>query len=130
MKIAFALDDDLVTLAHFGHAECFMIYNDESGAFRLEESRENSPPCGSDNATSLMSDTVRLISDCAAVVAARFGPCAQREMAASGIYPFEVSGTVNARVLMGLARMRSYLLGERAKYRERTYSRNPHGAAI
>jgi predicted Fe-Mo cluster-binding NifX family protein len=122
MKIAIALGIDHVTLAHFGQAECFVIYNDQSGAFRLEESRSNAPPCGSDHSSPLMSATVRLISDCAAVVASRFGPCALGEMAAAGVYPFEMSGILDKRVQLGLTRLRDYLLGGKAKYRGRIYS--------
>jgi predicted Fe-Mo cluster-binding NifX family protein len=124
MKIAFAMEPDLIALAHFGQAECFVIYNDndQSGAFRLEERRSNAPPCGSDNSTPMMSATVRLISDCAAVVADRFGPCALREMAAAGVYPLEMSGILDKRVQVGLTRLRDYLLGGKAKYRERNYS--------
>ena len=113
MKIAIALEADGVTLAHFGHAERFFVYDDGDGAFRLAETRRNIPPCGQEGSEELMTAAAGLVSDCAAVVAGRFGPCAMREVQQARVFPFEWQGTLDRRLLMGLARMRNLLLGKK-----------------
>jgi predicted Fe-Mo cluster-binding NifX family protein len=116
MKIAIALGEDGLTLAHFGHAEKFDIYDDGHGPFLMAESRKNSPPCGREDSAALMNAAARLISDCAAVVAARFGPCALREVGSKGIFPFEIEGILDKKLLEGLARLRDRLAGGRSKH--------------
>ncbi|MGC9967367.1 MAG: NifB/NifX family molybdenum-iron cluster-binding protein [Geobacteraceae bacterium] len=115
MKIAIALGADGVSLAHFGHAERFDVYDDSNGLFLKTESRLNSPPCGREDSGALMSAAARLVSDCAAVVAARFGPCALREVGSSGVFPFEMAGVLDKRLLSGLTRLRDFLPGGRSK---------------
>jgi len=112
MRIAIALEDDGVTLAHFGHAERFLVYDDEDGIFRLAEARRNNPPCGREDSEALMTASAGLVSDCAAVVAGRFGPCALREIQQVRVFPFEWEGSLDRRLLTGLARMRNLLLGK------------------
>ena len=114
MKIAIALEPDGVTLAHFGHAAWFAVYDDGEGNFRLAENRANSPPCGQEDSGALMMAASQLVSDCAAVVAARFGPCALREVATTGVFPFEMPGAMDKRLLAGLVRLRDHLLRGRS----------------
>lgn len=121
MKIAIALQADGVTLAHFGHAEMFLVYEDADNIFQLSEGRNNAPPCGREDSGNLMTAAARLISDCAVVVAARFGPCALREVGNSGVHPFEMDGVLDDKLLAGLARMRDYMPGGRSKQRRRIY---------
>ena len=116
MKIAISLEPDGVTLAHFGHAEKFLIYEDGGGTFLIAESRQNLPPCGRENSAALMAAAARLVSDCSAVVAARFGPCALREVGSCGVFPFEMAGVLDKRLLTGLTRLRDRLLRGRSKY--------------
>lgn len=110
MKIAIALEAESPALAHFGHAGRFHVYDDGEGTFRLLESRLNSPPCGAADTDALMTAAVRVISDCAAVAAARFGPCALRETAVAGVFPFEMEGVPDDRLPTVLARLRDRLL--------------------
>ena len=121
MKIAVALGADGAVLAHFGQAEKFFIYDDADGIFTLTECRSASPACSRDGSDALMLAVVRQVSDCAAVIAARFGPCALREVENSGVFPFETEGTLDDKLPAGLARMRDYLLGGRLKDRRRSY---------
>ncbi|MEN6437604.1 MAG: NifB/NifX family molybdenum-iron cluster-binding protein [Syntrophobacter sp.] len=114
MKIAIATESDGLTLAHFGHAERFVIYDAGDGLFHTE-SRPNSPPCGREDTETLMSAAVRQVSDCAAVVAARFGPCALRQIGSIGILPFEMGGMLDERLLAGLSRLCDRLLEGRSK---------------
>jgi predicted Fe-Mo cluster-binding NifX family protein len=119
MRIAIALEAESPVLAHFGHAGRFHVYDDGEGAFRLLESRPNSPPCGAANTDALMTATVRVISDCSAVAAARFGPCALRETAVAGVFPFEMEGIPDDLLPTVLASLRDRLLRGRAKYEGR-----------
>ena len=121
MKIAIALGADGVTLVHFGQADKFFIYDDAGGAFVMTESRPNSPPCGREDSQALMLAAARQISDCAAVVAACFGPCAVREVGNRGVYHFETEGVLDDRLLAGLARLRDYLLAGRSRNGRKSY---------
>jgi len=117
MKIAIALGADGLNLAHFGQAERFDVYDDGDGLFLLTESRKNSPPCGREDSATQMNAAARLVSDCAAVVAARFGPCALREVGSRGVYPFEAEGVLDERLLEGLTILRDRLLvGRRSNH--------------
>ena len=115
MKIAIALEQNGAKLVHFGHAERFAIFDDGDGIFQVVENRSSSPPCGRDDTKFLMTAAARLLSDCTAVIAARFGPCALREVEKNGIFPFEMEGILDQKLLTGLARLRDYLLGGRSK---------------
>ncbi len=110
MKIAIALEAEGSALAHFGHAGKFHVYDDREGTFQLVECRPNSPPCGSESSDELMAAAVQVISDCAAVLAARFGPCALRETAVAGVYPFETGRIHDDRLPATLARLRDLVL--------------------
>ena len=69
-----------------------------------------------------MGAAARLISDCAVVIAARFGPCAVRETGKVGIYPFEMGGTVGDGMPETLARLSARLFPGHSKEKGRKVS--------
>lgn len=89
-RVAVASTDGKFINQHFGKADKFLIF-DIVGfeEFKFVELRENDPSCGSykDDGKSTTFDTIKLISDCKAVIVSQIGPGASKKLQNEGITP-------------------------------------------
>ena len=111
LKIAIASSDGKNVDTHFGKAESFKIYKLENGKFIYDEERKSANDktsskgsCGSGNncghgggncGNSVESSNVALLSDCAAVVASRFGSQIIRQFERKAISIFDIECPVD-----------------------------------
>jgi predicted Fe-Mo cluster-binding NifX family protein len=108
MRVAVASEDGKTIRQHFGKALQFMIYDVAGPDIRLVEIRENEPACrgpGQPHYDAYLSESVELVSDCGAVLAAQIGPVAQAQLASRNIAPFQVTGLIEPL----LSRLAQYL---------------------
>lgn len=74
---------------HFGHAEQFLIFEIEGETFHLREIRPTKPPCsGGRHDETLLTESIKVIEDCRAVLASQIGPGAAHALNARGIRPY------------------------------------------
>ena len=86
-KVAVASSDGKYINQHFGWAQQFLIFeiNDE-GEYKFLENRKNTPACDVGGHTDeALAESVKLISDCKAVLASQIGHGAANALAAHGI---------------------------------------------
>lgn len=94
MRIAVGRRGDELANSHFGYAEFFSIFDvTDSGAAELVQTRLTGSHCGDDGGDQRhLAETVAALADCVAVVAARIGPCARRQLAEFDILAAEADG--------------------------------------
>jgi len=100
-RIAVASTDGRAIDAHFGEAESFFIYDAQGGGYAFVERRGVTPFSGSyaragENG---VPPCLAAISDCAAVVAVKFGPRAKKELAVVGISAFEHTSDIDGAMI-------------------------------
>ena len=107
--VAVATKGGGVVNQHFGHATEFWIYEAAEGWAKLAQIRQaarycgptaegTKGPTGGDTPDSPLDSTVRLLSDCAAVLCSKIGPAPREALAAAGIQPMEVYDLVEQAV--------------------------------
>ncbi len=76
IKVAVASSDGKYINQHFGMASQFLIFElNDDGTHKFMELRENRPACSTEGHSELsMKESVKLISDCQAVIAGQIGP--------------------------------------------------------
>ncbi|MDR1320239.1 MAG: radical SAM protein [Gracilibacteraceae bacterium] len=104
MKIALATGDGKMVAQHFGHTPLFVIAEVDENGWQIMETRVNTPACDrGEHSHAQFAAGAALISDCAAVIAAKIGPFAQNGLSAMGITPLEKTGFCE-EILDGYAR--------------------------
>ncbi|MBX6388938.1 MAG: nitrogenase cofactor biosynthesis protein NifB [Frankia sp.] len=109
--VAVATKGGGVVNQHFGHAEEFWIYEAADGWARLVQTRSvdrycaGPSECGEEE--SVLEKTVRLLSDCAAVLCSKVGPEPREALEAAGIEPVEVYDVIEQAVAAVGARLTS-----------------------
>jgi nitrogen fixation protein NifB len=107
--VAVATKGSGVVNQHFGHADEFWIYEAGEGWARLVQTRsvarycEGPSECGAEE--SVLDKTVRLLSDCAAVLCSKIGPEPLEALAAAGIEAVEVYDLIEQAVAAAGARL-------------------------
>jgi nitrogen fixation protein NifB len=107
--VAVATKGGGVVNQHFGHATEFSIYEAAEGWAKLVQIRQvarycgptaqgTNGPGGGDTRDSTLDSTVRLLSDCAAVLCSKIGPAPREALTAAGIQPMEVYDLVDQAV--------------------------------
>lgn len=86
-KVAVASSDGKFVNQHFGMAQQFLIFEiDDEGDYKFLELRENVPACDVEGHTEdAMTRSVKLISDCKAILASQIGPAAVDILFSHGI---------------------------------------------
>jgi predicted Fe-Mo cluster-binding NifX family protein len=81
---------------HFGRSKGFYIVDIEpDGTFATLERRTVTPLCeGGGHSESTMAATVQVLRDCAAVLVAKIGPSARKQLELAGIAVFEQPVTI------------------------------------
>lgn len=76
INVAIASSDGKYINQHFGMASQFLIFKlNDNGTYKFLELRENKPACSTEGHSELsMEQSVKLISDCQAVIASQIGP--------------------------------------------------------
>jgi nitrogen fixation protein NifX len=89
-KVAVASSDGKFVNQHFGMAQQFLIFEiDDQGSYKFLELRENVPACDVEGHTEdAMTRSVKLISDCKAIIASQIGPAAVDVLVDNGIEPY------------------------------------------
>jgi predicted Fe-Mo cluster-binding NifX family protein len=89
-KVAVASSDGKFVNQHFGMTTQFLIFEiDDNGDYKFLELRENIPACDVGGHTEdAMTTSVRLISDCKALIASHIGPAAVNILLDHGIDPY------------------------------------------
>lgn len=89
-KVAVASSDGKFINQHFGWAQQFLIFEmDDEGEYKFLELRENLPACDVEgHSEDVMARSVKLISDCEAVLASQIGPAAIDILIKNGIEPY------------------------------------------
>ena len=106
MRVAVASDDGKSIQQHFGRTSRFLIYEIDGLGARFIEWRENEPSCNPArrlHSEARLAQSVDLISDCRAVLAAQIGSAAQDSLNRNRITPLEVTGLIDT-VLSRLSR--------------------------
>jgi predicted Fe-Mo cluster-binding NifX family protein len=87
---AASVEGTLVT-EHFGRAKAFYIVDIQAdGSFEIRERRVVTPLCeGGGHSESAFGATVQLLRDCVAVLVAKIGPSARKQLEMAGISVFE-----------------------------------------
>jgi predicted Fe-Mo cluster-binding NifX family protein len=86
--------DGVLINVHFGHADCFYIFDvEQDGTGKLAEQRPVRPWCTSENqhkdGEEGSSGIADKLQDCAAVLTARIGPPAREKLELAGLTVFE-----------------------------------------
>ena len=97
-KVAIVSNDGTYVDQHFGQALHFIIYEiKENGEFKLVESRENLPPSNNlENHKNALAISAKLISDCNAVIATKFGIGAFKALKSLDVQVYMVKDSVNS----------------------------------
>ena len=90
-RVAAASVEGTMVTEHFGRATSFYIVDVQpDGSFAVQERRSVEPLCeGGGHSDSAFAATVQLLRDCAAVLVARIGPSARKQLELAGIAVFE-----------------------------------------
>lgn len=90
IKVAVASSDGKYINQHFGMASQFLIFElNDDGTHEFLELRENKPSCSTEGHSEIsMEESVKLISDCQAVLAGQIGPGAIDILLKSNINPY------------------------------------------
>ena len=88
-KVAVASSDGKYVNQHFGTAKQFLIFEIDDGDYKFLELRKNVPACDVEgHSEDAMTQSVKLISDCQAVLASQIGPGAVNILVSHGIDPY------------------------------------------
>ncbi|GAB4316168.1 MAG: NifB/NifX family molybdenum-iron cluster-binding protein [Methanobacteriaceae archaeon] len=89
-KVAVASSDGKFINQHFGKATQFLIFEiKDHTKYKFLETRSNDPACDIDGHTeNAMMQTVKLLSDCEAVLASQIGPGAVDTLLKNNINPY------------------------------------------
>ncbi len=106
-KIAIASSDGKFVNQHFGMAQQFLIFEiDDEGEYKFIELRKNDPACDVEGHTEdAMTRSVKLISDCKAIIASQIGPAAIDILLKNNIEPY-IAPTFIDEALKQLALMK------------------------
>ena len=106
-KLAVTSSDCKFINQHFGMAQQFLIFEiDDEGDYKFLELRKNDPACSVEGHTEdAMTQTIKLISDCDAILASQIGPGAIDVLIEKGIDPY-MAPTFIDEALKELASMR------------------------
>jgi predicted Fe-Mo cluster-binding NifX family protein len=90
-RVAAASIEGTMVTEHFGRAKAFYIVDIQAdGSFETLERRVVTPLCeGGSHSESTFGATVQLLRDCVAVLVAKIGPSAQKQLELAGISVFE-----------------------------------------
>jgi predicted Fe-Mo cluster-binding NifX family protein len=90
-RVAAASVEGTMVTEHFGRAKSFYIVDIEpDGSFAIPERRFVDPLCeGGGHSDSAFAATIQLLRDCAAVLVAKIGPGARKQLELAGIAVFE-----------------------------------------
>jgi predicted Fe-Mo cluster-binding NifX family protein len=90
-RIALASIDGILVTEHFGRTRWFYVVDvQRDGTGVAVERRESVHPCQTGgHSEGGMEQAIAALKDCVAVLAARIGPGAKRQMELAGITPFE-----------------------------------------
>jgi nitrogen fixation protein NifX len=107
IKVAVASSDGKYINQHFGMASQFLIFElNDDGTYNFLELRENKPACSVEGHSELsMEDSVKLISDCHAIIASQIGPGAIDILLKNNINPY-IAPTFIEDALKQLASMK------------------------
>lgn len=107
-KVAVASSDGKFVNQHFGMAQQFLIFEiDDEGKYEFLELRENLPACDVEgHSEDAMTRSVKLISDCDAILASQIGPGAIDILIKNGIEPY-LAPTYIDEALKELAQLKS-----------------------
>jgi predicted Fe-Mo cluster-binding NifX family protein len=106
-RVAVTSADGVLINQHFGHTRWFLIYDvAEDGTGSLVERREVVPWCNSTNHTDTEGGDSGIagdMGDCTAVLTARIGPPARKQLELAGLSVFEEASAIDG-ALKKLAR--------------------------
>jgi nitrogen fixation protein NifX len=90
IKIAVASSDGKYINQHFGMASQFLIFQlNDDGTHKFLELRKNKPACSTEGHSELsLEESVKLISDCQAVLTSQIGPGAIDLLLKNNIDPY------------------------------------------
>jgi predicted Fe-Mo cluster-binding NifX family protein len=90
-RVAAASVEGTMVTEHFGRAKAFYIVDIQAdGSFETPERRLVTPLCeGGGHSESALGATVQLLRDCVAVLVAKIGPSARKQLELAGIAVFE-----------------------------------------
>jgi predicted Fe-Mo cluster-binding NifX family protein len=90
-RVAAASIDGILVTEHFGRSKWFFIVDIQpDGTFIPIEQRTVTPLCeGGGHSDSVMASTIQILRDCAAVLVAKIGPSARKQLELAGISVFE-----------------------------------------
>jgi predicted Fe-Mo cluster-binding NifX family protein len=89
-RVAAASIDGILVTEHFGRSNGFFIVDIQpDGRFAVAERRPVSALCEAGHSESVMAATVQTLSDCLAVLVAKIGPSARKQLELAGIAVFE-----------------------------------------
>ena len=92
-RVAAASIDGILVTEHFGRSKWFYIVDIQpDGTFVLGERRRVTPLCESGHTA--MASTVQTLADCIAVLVAKIGPSARKQLELAGISVFEEPATL------------------------------------
>jgi predicted Fe-Mo cluster-binding NifX family protein len=93
-RVAAASIDGILVTEHFGRSKGFYIVDIQpDGTFVTVERRTVTPLCLSED-HSAMASTVQTLRDCTAVLVAKIGPSARKQLELAGISVFEQPVTI------------------------------------
>jgi predicted Fe-Mo cluster-binding NifX family protein len=95
-RVAAASVEGTMVTEHFGRSEGFYIVDIQpDGTFATLERRAVTPLCeGGNHSGSVMASTVQILRDCVAVLVAKIGPSARKQLELAGIAVFEQPVTI------------------------------------
>jgi nitrogen fixation protein NifB len=87
-RVAVATKGEGLVNQHFGHAREFLVYDVDREGTRMVGHRKVEQYCvGGDGEEDVLTDVLRTLSDCSAVLVAKVGHCPRGQLAAAGIEP-------------------------------------------
>lgn len=99
-KIAIASSDGIVVNQHFGRTDTFYIYEiEESGKYRLIETRAVTPVCnGGNHNDNELRENIDKLKDCKYVLVSRIGMGAANMAEQAGLIPMELPGMIEEAI--------------------------------
>ena len=100
IRVAIATKGGGLVNQHFGHAREFFIYEVNGKQATLREIREVSQYChGAGESAGDLSDIIRILSDCKAVLVSKIGVGPDDRLREAGIEPVQVYDVIETAVL-------------------------------
>jgi nitrogen fixation protein NifB len=120
MKLAFAANDEVFVSQHFGHSRKFVIaeIDETTYEYRILEVRQNDAPCVmKEHDEEKFENSVKLISDCKVLFAAKAGNHAKSRLQLEGVQVLEKPGFINELLDEYINYLKRPIFGQR-KHRE------------